>query len=393
MIKFSSLWIPVIALTLSACSSIQKNASRKPATPFDPIVFSVIGADQQTFARVITRETNCPAIEIDGTPLPMQIRINPEQDPDFQIRVCEAAIPKTARKATALGKKIFLPKSKLKQIVVIGDSGCRLKGTLLQDCTDPVAWPFAKISENASQTKPDLVIHTGDYFYRETCSDPTRKECASSPLGDTWETWYADFFEPAKKLLETAPWIMVRGNHESCTRGGKGYFKILNPGLGTTECPKEIAPFELNFKNIDFAIMDSSAGEPDQNHLNGLNSLSLKNSILLSHRPIFGTLSKLPIGKLKGVRATFHGHWHTFHYTAFKDGRASQFVIGNSGDLLDTPDRVHSLKKGQAIDGTEVTVAESQIAFGFVTLKEEQKKWILRNHDVEGSEKFKKEIK
>jgi hypothetical protein len=393
MIKFSSLWIPAIALTLSSCSSIQKNALRKPATPFDPIVFSVIGANQQTFARVITLESTCPTIQIDQTDSQMQTRITPEQDADFPIRVCEFAIPKTAKTAKTLGQSIPLPKAVSKKIVVLGDSGCRLKGDLIQDCTDPAAWPFARISESANQSKPDLIIHTGDYFYRESCKDPQRKECQNTPLGDNWESWNLDLFQPAKSLLKTAPWIMVRGNHESCVRGGKGYFKILNPGLGTTECPKEIQPFTIDFKNIQFAVMDSSAGEPDQKHLDGLKPLSVKNAILLTHRPIFGAQSKLPIGKIEGIRASFHGHWHTFHYTAFKDGRAPQVVIGNSGDLLDTPDRTHSLKKGDSIDGTEVTEAESQIAFGFSTLKAEGKKWILRNHDVEGSEKFKKEIK
>jgi hypothetical protein len=381
-----------IALTLTSCSTIQKSPLRKPATPFAPIGFSVIGPNQTIYARWITLENSCPEIKIDGAIQSMQTRITPEQDPDFPIRVCESEITPHAKKVSIAGTALPLPKTSLKKMVVIGDSGCRLKGTLIQDCHTPAAWPFAQISENAYQTKPDLVIHTGDYFYREFCDDPNRPECQNTPLGDHWESWHADLFKPAENLLKIAPWIMVRGNHESCTRGGKGYFKILNPGMGTTECPKEIAPYSVKFKNIEFAVMDSSAGEPDQKHLQGLKPLAVKDAILLTHRPIFGLQSKLPIGKLAGIRASFHGHWHTFHYTAFKDGRAPQYVIGNGGDLLDTPDRSHSLKKGAFIDGTEVTDAESQISFGFVTLKTKGKKWILRNHDVEGKVTFQKPL-
>jgi hypothetical protein len=60
---------------------------------------------------------------------------------------------------------------------------------------------------------------------------------------ETWDLWYRDFFKPAAPLLEAAPWIMVRGNHESCTftehKGPNGWFLFLDfTNDGTTRvCP------------------------------------------------------------------------------------------------------------------------------------------------------------
>jgi len=89
-------------------------------------------------------------------------------------------------------------------------------------CDDPAAWPFARVAMTAAGFAPDLVIHVGDYHYRETpCAD--RAGCANSPHGDTWRAWQADFFDPAEGLLASAPWIMLRGNHEDCLRAGAGW--------------------------------------------------------------------------------------------------------------------------------------------------------------------------
>ncbi len=44
--------------------------------------------------------------------------------------------------------------------------------------------------------------------------------CAGSPFGDRWLTWKAEVFDPARSLLEAAPWVFARGNHEDCKRGG-----------------------------------------------------------------------------------------------------------------------------------------------------------------------------
>ena len=95
-----------------------------------------------------------------------------------------------------------------------------------------------------AQFQPDLVVHVGDYFYRDTTCKPglnnfgagqNNSDCntPTSPAyvawGDVFDSWNSDLFFPGQTLLATAPWVMVRGNHESCGRGAKGWFAMLEP--------------------------------------------------------------------------------------------------------------------------------------------------------------------
>ena len=54
-----------------------------------------------------------------------------------------------------------------RRIVVIGDTGCRLKGKATPGLQRPRTLPFARVAASAAAFKPDLVIHVGDYHYRE----------------------------------------------------------------------------------------------------------------------------------------------------------------------------------------------------------------------------------
>ena len=112
------------------------------------------------------------------------------------------------------------------RVVVIGDTGCRIKGTAVQDCNDPSKWPFASVASKAAESKPDLVIHVGDYLYREEpCPAGSQASCGGTPAGDTWAAWNADFFTPAKNLLAAAPWAFARGNHRIVRRcSWRGWF-------------------------------------------------------------------------------------------------------------------------------------------------------------------------
>ena len=37
-------------------------------------------------------------------------------------------------------------------------------------------------------------------------------------------------FDPAARLLRTAPWVATRGNHEECSRAGQGWYRLLDTG-------------------------------------------------------------------------------------------------------------------------------------------------------------------
>src|SRR5581483_11407608 len=102
-------------------------------------------------------------------------------DAAFPVSVCEARVPeRTARLSVGDVALPTLPPSSatINRIVVIGDTGCRLARFAVQDCDNPRAWPFAAIARAAALKRPDLVIHVGDYYYRETACPADRAGCA-----------------------------------------------------------------------------------------------------------------------------------------------------------------------------------------------------------------------
>ena len=151
--------------------------------------------------------------------------------------VCEAVVPANHVTATIDGVTLKLPVANPKRILVIGDTGCRINGaSSQQDCHNPSAFPLNYLANYEAQFNPDLVVHVGDYFYRDTACQTginnygvaqNNSNCNSNPTtntgyvpwGDVFDSWNGDFFFPAVNLLEAAPWVMARGNHESCGRG------------------------------------------------------------------------------------------------------------------------------------------------------------------------------
>ncbi len=231
-------------------------------------------------AVIDTASAGCPAITVDGTlKLPMHARFDaaalsanlplggdysatpnyptwfvaattPGMLPDSEARAhgwarattawteCEAVLPGGHRTAVidGSGASLKLPVANPQRILVIADSGCRMARKAWQNCHDPVAFPIAALADFEAQFKPDLIIHVGDYFYRDVpCTAAGGTEAtgcpndASTTWADSWDAWNLDFFYPAKGLLQTAPWVMVRGNHESCGRGARGWFALLEP--------------------------------------------------------------------------------------------------------------------------------------------------------------------
>ena len=71
--------------------------------------------------------------------------------------------------------------------------------------------------------------HRGQHFCKiilyKGCSDINKV----AGWGDSIVSWYYELFKPFKGLLEAAPWVMVRGNHEICSRAGLGFIFLLSP--------------------------------------------------------------------------------------------------------------------------------------------------------------------
>ena len=197
----------------------------------------------QAIARVVTPDSACPAILIDGQARAMALRVGagtiplrptastPDQSKPsaFPVTTCELAIPVGATSVVVAGRALPLPKARPNRIVVIGDTGCRMKvGNPFQACSDPNEWPFAQIAATAAQLAPDLVLGVGDYHYRENACPADIAGCQGSPWGYGWDVWEEDWFKPAASLMAVAPLVLARGNHEECARGGQGWFRFLD---------------------------------------------------------------------------------------------------------------------------------------------------------------------
>ena len=135
----------------------------------------------QAVARIVVRDArDCPAIQIDGAPRPMSLR---QPLPDGLRPACEFSIPRATKTASVNGQALALPRANPSRVIALGDTGCRIKGDELQACNDPEQWPFAQVAARAAEEKPDLVIHVGDYLYREMpCPADKQAMCGGTPL-------------------------------------------------------------------------------------------------------------------------------------------------------------------------------------------------------------------
>jgi hypothetical protein len=101
--------------------------------------------------------------------------------------------------------------------------------------------------------------------HRETPCPASRPACASSPPGDNWAVWQKDFFGPAAPLLAVAPWVLVRGNHEHCSRGGHGWFHLLDPHPTADRCVNMTPPYALNLPTLHLLLFDSADADDSIN--------------------------------------------------------------------------------------------------------------------------------
>src|SRR5829696_3291277 len=176
-------------------------ASSSPAEPTTVASqWLEFGPDGRRIARVIT-QAECPALVTDGLDLDMTRRA-PASDA-FPVLSCEATVPFGTEKASILGQELPLPMGPIRRIAVLGDTGCRVNDweKKYQACNDPESWPFAEVAQAVADWDPDLIVHAGDYLYRESPCPNTMAGCQDNPHGDNWATWDADFFTPATSVL------------------------------------------------------------------------------------------------------------------------------------------------------------------------------------------------
>jgi len=346
---------------------------------------------------------------------------------DFPL-LCSLAIPATAKSVSvdmhrlgepqgSIAETFRVPARDLQRILVLGDTGCRIKSTFVQACNDPTAWPFAGLAQAAAALKPDLVIHLGDYLYRESPCPQGNTGCAGSPYGDNWDSWAADFFAPAAPLLAAAPWIMVRGNHEDCSRGGSGYLRLLGPTAydPTAPCAEHLEPYAVRAGSQTIAVMDNASASDtsvddksvalyraDFDVLKALGDGS-PDFWLASHRPIWAAISGplgIPIGgnatmiaasgdlsAFQAISLMLSGHIHTFEAINYAAKLPPQIVAGHGGDNLDpTPANLRgAIFQGHS--GVSVKDGLSVNGFGFLLLTRDPaaKGWIVQLYDSAGT--------
>jgi len=415
-----------------------------PADPQLQSAYVLLGAGGQVVARAITSAETCPAILIDGTAEQMQTRAAPgvalarpkQAKPSaFPVRVCEAAVPRRARLASIGGQALPLPADSPRRIVVLGDTGCRIKQAdhAYQDCSDPAAWPFRSVADAAAREHPDLVVHVGDYHYRENAC-PAGERCTSGPWGYGWDAWNADFFVPARSLLAAAPWVATRGNHEMCSRAGQGWFRLLDAGAPdpARSCDQadrdEVADFSDPYAvplggNWQLIVFDSARASrpldlarPDdarafaqyEKNLDAVAALAAMpgmHSIFVSHHPalgfgagrdgaaVFGTPALLAPMHARfgsryypaGVDLTLHGHVHTFEAIAFGSGQPAAVVTGHGGDNLDVEVPTTLAGPYPAAPDVRFDFAVHAGGFGYLVLEREGRGWRIRAQGVDGT--------
>lgn len=371
-------WILLLVIAGSALANAQA------LTP----AWVELGPSGQTEVRVIVDSPQgCPAIMINGASEAMKLR---EPIPAGLRPVCEFALLFGVKTASVNGQTLALPRKNPRKIVVIGDTGCRVKGARVQDCNDPAKWPFAEVSSLATSERPELVIHVGDYLYRESpCPVDQKDKCGGSPAGDNWEAWNADFFTPAAKLLAAEPWAFSRGNHEDCTRSWRGWFYYLDPRPYSGACEKYSRPYQIKLGKFELAMLDSSPSsdfeaEPDQvaEYAKQLSSLNVKNAWLVDHHPFWALQSDFRGGPAqplsvaleaawdraapKGIDAIVSGHVHLFEVLSYAGQRPVQIVAGDGGTALDDP--LPASVNGIPVHGAKIQMSETESQFGYTVL-------------------------
>ena len=365
-----------------------------------------VGDGGQALARVVvTAPDRCPSIIADNATLVMAPRV--PIPPGFQ-PVCEAVIPHGTKSARMNEQTLALPHDDPSRIAVLGDTGCRIKGKEIQDCNSD--WPFEQVANAATAAQPQLVIHVGDYLYREdACPAEESKKCAGSPHGDKWETWNADFFQPAAKLLASAPWAFSRGNHEDCTRAWRGWFYYLDPGgWSGAVCNAMPAPVTVKLGSFQLVLFDSSAvkGVTDPAQVKAyaaeLRMLDVSNAWLVDHHPFWalkpGKDGAPPLSETdtlreawdqvspKGIVMVLSGHTHVFELLGYGGQRPLQIVAGDAGTSLDRG-APHQMN-GAEIYGMTTEQAEDQEVFGYTLLSKSGDGWTLSLKDPETRELF-----
>lgn len=303
------------------------------------------------------------------------------------------------------------------RIAVLGDTGCRLKewpgGGAYQNCRDGKDWVFPQLAKSVERENYELLIHTGDYHYREHCS---QEECSdiTDSVGYNWAAWWDDFYGPAQGLLKKTPWLAMRGNHEDCERAYAGWAPLATVRSNFTTACAAIEAYQwiemgdvvfINFDNADFEDrlpMNEMLRQKWLPQLRAINSRieaakksgGEKEFWLLAHIPAYAyvpdlkTAEPVPItdnfssllkasGLSKQIDYILSGHIHN-QQIVLRGSAPLQLIVGNSGTSLDAFGRILNTSK-------VISTTDTRQSYGYMLMERQGfRDWKIVLKDVNG---------
>jgi len=350
------------------------------------------GADGAPHARAVVTDPACPSVVVDGRTVRMSERAG--KSAPFDDVVCDAVLEANAKRIRVGDRALPAPARDPRTVIVLGDTGCRISTFSAQSCDDPAAWPFPRIARAIAAAHPDLVIHVGDYLYREHAC-PLLARCAGSPHGDDAPAWYADFLAPAAPVFAGAPLVLLRGNHEVCDRNGTGWFRYLDPHA-TTACSEATEPYAVDLGGLRIVAFDSAVAEDRavdparapiyRKQFAAVRALAKGPSWFLTHRPPYtNDDERSAMGDaLEPFDAVLAGHIHFF--AAMNVASLPPLLINGEGGTKLDPNYAAFL--GLAVGELHVQGdVFGSARFGFGVYTRTSAGWTISLRDADGAER------
>jgi hypothetical protein len=207
-------------------------------------------------------------------------------------------------------------------------------------------------------------------------------------------------------LLAAAPWVLVRGNHELCSRGGHGWFRLLDPHSDAVDCTATTAPYTLRIDGMNLLMFDGADADDDKvdpakvatyrGQLRSLLANAPPHAWLLTHRPIWALVQGEGAPRGAMMNATeqaairdnvppsldmiLSGHVHDFTSYEFGPARPAQLVVGEGGDAND--EIVQNPVPGVEIDGLKLHRAYALSDYGYVLLHRTAQAWAATVYSI-----------
>jgi hypothetical protein len=140
-----------------------------------------------------------------------------------------------------------------------------------------------------------MLVHLGDYRY-------TRIKCTELTCKDNFQNWLFEFFLPFLPIFKKMPVLLIRGNHETCSEFGPGYFLLIHHE-NDISCDNErkhlyTKPFFINLDMHHKIIVFDSSNASDHPALHVADFEENKKKLysfiekgqkvtLLTHKPIY----------------------------------------------------------------------------------------------------------